>query len=195
MKFDDEEITDTKEELARLMTTGSRFNVSVGRHGVLDASSRSLGITDERIDTNVHREIRRTAKKYVDQLKIASRINCAPNRQAMPWTLQDGYRKSKCFETKDRLLSPINQSKFDLRVGKEDLESRMGIVQPEKEEREEIRSIPGRGTVERILSRKLAIVARERRHMIDSSLFKSKITDNDGPKAEYSTIEKDHDLR
>ena len=181
---DDETASDgeeVKEELKRLMTTGSRFRVSVGRQGILGASSRRLGTADQVIDPRMHRDLRRTANTYADHLRVTSQFDRAPDRENLQSALQDGYRKRKDSKYKDRALPPIKENKFDLKLGKQELvtrlrernlDRRIGIEprreRPIIEEEDNFYDtipMPRKGTVGRAISRKMAIMARGRRNV------------------------------
>ena len=175
--------SETEMDIRRMMSTGSRFRVSVGRKGILGASSRYLDETDPGMTADVRRDIKRSAKQYIGEIRKGSRFDRAPDRADLQRVLQDGYLKRKDNKYKDRALPPIKEKKFCLGPGKEDLvsnirERNMGkwigidgsqkkplIPDTEVDDIYDTIQIPRKGTVSRDIGKKMSIMLRERRHM------------------------------
>ena len=175
--------SETEMDIRRMMSTGSRFRVSVGRKGILGASSRYLDETDPGMTADVRRDLKRSAKQYIGEIRKGSRFDRAPDRADLQRVLQDGYLKRKDNKYKDRALPPIKEKKFCLGPGKEDLvshirernmgswigidESRQKPLIPDTEVDDiyDTIQIPRKGTVSRDIGKKMSIMLRERRHL------------------------------
>ena len=177
---DDEDKDEREEEIKRVMTTGSRFAFSVGRKGVLGASSRFLGQTDREITGEERANLARSAKWYRGDIHSGSRFDQAPDRDDFRRILQDDYLKRKDNKYRDRSLPPIKEkNKFHLgpskqnfvsRLRERDLERVAGI--DERQSRPLIEEnvydtipIPKRGTVGRAIGKKMSLMARGRRNI------------------------------
>ena len=177
---DENQENERKEEIKRVMTTGSRFNFSV-RQGVLGASSRVLGLTDRDMTREERANLARSAKWFRGDIqKRVSRFDKAPDKEDFRRILQDDYLKKKDNKYKDRALPVINEkNKFHLGPSKQDfvsrlcernLQSKIGI-----DDRQETRPliqeesiydtipIPKQGTVSRAIGKKMSLMARGRR--------------------------------
>ena len=189
-----------KEELTRLMTTGTRFRVSVGRPGILGASSRHLG-TDLNANPALSRDLRRTATAFADQIRLTSRFDIAPDKDMMRRVLQDGYQKKKDSRYKDRPLPPIKENKFDLKLGKEELvsrlkernlDSKLGLRQPgsrpivpdDDDNMYQSIPMPRKGTFTRGITRRFNIMAKERHLNGRPRSVEFNITDSGRPRPE-----------
>lgn len=175
---DDEDNVEKEREIIQAMTTGSRFRFSVGRQGVLGASSRFLNNTDREF-TAVDRSIlARSAKGYTGEIQKRSRYDNVPERDDLRRALQDDFYRRRDNKYKDRALPPIKENKFHLgpskaelvsRLRERNLESQAGIESrdrrpliPEENEYDSI-PVPRKGTIGREIGKKLSVMTRNRR--------------------------------
>ena len=181
---EDEDEAERVEEIRRVMTTGSRFNVSVGRKGVLGASSRVLGQTDRDITGEERSNLVRSAKWFRGDIqRKGSRFDQAPERDNFRRIIQDDYLKRKDHKYKDRALPPIKEkNKFHLGPSKQNFVSRLRernldrivgiddgqnrpLIPDEEEDIYDSIPVPKRGTVGRAIGKKMSLMARGRRNV------------------------------
>ena len=170
----------TKREITQAMKTGSRFNISVGRQGVLGASSRALDQTDTDITGEQRTNLAKSANLFRGDIqKRSSRFDQTPATDNIRQKFQDDYLKRKDRKYKDSHLPLVKEkNKFHLGPSKQKValqlrqtyyDTKDGLLIPENNDTMLSTSnfVQKKGTLGRAIGRKLFLLAQGGQNVYD----------------------------